>query len=153
MAKATTNPIIQEKLNELRYDSDWLYYMSIQFPSWMSMTPGASNYKNSMTPDEYYAHIQAWRSMTDDLIRVREVLGISMSGMTSETLVHLDVNEVMREFSLSATLRNHRNQWKANMLYLGLDCGDHLWRPKERELVVGQTEWARFREAIINGVY
>ncbi|HFH4533324.1 hypothetical protein [Pseudomonas aeruginosa] len=153
MAKATTNPVIQEKLNELRHNSDWMYYMVPQFPDWMAMTPGGLYYKNSMTPDEYYAHIQTWRTMTEDLIRVRKALGISMSGMTSETLVHLDVKEVMREFSISANLRVHRNHWKANMLYLGLDCGDHLWRPKERVFVVGQTEWSRFHEAIVNGVY
>ncbi|WAX23502.1 hypothetical protein [Pseudomonas phage pPA-N1803-4At.2] len=45
MTKATTNIVIQEKLKELRHNSDWMYYMTSQFTNWMSMTPGALNYK------------------------------------------------------------------------------------------------------------
>lgn len=153
MTKATTNIVIQEKLKELRHNSDWMYYMTSQLTNWMSMTPGALNYNNNMTPDEYYEHLVTWRVMTENLIRVRKAIGISMSGMVSDTLTHLDVKEVMREFSVSAKLRIHRNHWKTNMLYLGLDCGDHLWRPKKRVSVVDQMEWSRFREAIVNGVY
>jgi len=139
--KETSECLIQH-LNKHKDNPDYMHFVSVRFPDWMSMTPGGQNYRMDvhMTIAE---RVVRWERATAELVAEAIRLGIRIDGGPGITKESASNNRAVR-YSVATQLRKIRNGWKKVMLTLDLKHDDTMWRLPNARTGVWNEEWREF---------
>lgn len=125
-----------------RNNPDYLHFINVRFPEWMSMTPGGQNYRMDvyMTIAE---RVVRWERATVELVAEAIRLGIRIDGGPGTTKLTPDNQRAVR-YSVATQLRKIRNGWKKVMFKLDLKHDDSMWRLPNARSGVWTEEWREF---------
>lgn len=121
---------------------EYQHLINVQFPEWMSMTPGGQNYRMDvyMTIEE---RVRRWEHATAELAATAVRLGVRIDGGPGVTKISPDNQRAVR-YSTATQLRVIRNGWKKVMKHLGLKYDDSMWRLPDARSGIWSVEWTEF---------
>ncbi|WDS62064.1 hypothetical protein [Pseudomonas phage D6] len=121
---------------------EYLHFINVQFPEWMSLTPGGQNYRMDVY-DTIEERVRRWESATAELVAIAIRLGIRIDGGPGITKISPDNQRAVR-YSVATQLRKIRNGWKKVMKHLELKYDDTMWRLPNARTGVWTEEWVEF---------
>jgi hypothetical protein len=147
VAKTIKKEQMFDRYKELTSNPDWIHYMTVLFPEWMSHTPGGLNYQMDTYLDIQQRAIR-WHNVTNRLVEAAQALNVRLDGGPGICFDDTKENGRVVRFSMAAELRKMRNGWKKEMRHADLHYNDEMWRLPDARTGVWDDEWLEFRSTV-----
>ncbi|QBJ02906.1 hypothetical protein MZD04_gp380 [Pseudomonas phage Psa21] len=135
------------KLHVMAENPEYIEYLTVKFPEWMSHSPGGLNYLPNVFPNRL-TRVRRWMDATIEIIRESQRLGIGLNGYPAPMPPPGSMEEPAVFYSVAGKIRDARKGWKNHMRLLDFVPCDDLWRCEDARSGAWEKEWKEFRELV-----